>query len=145
MTDLISAIKSLPIYGIIDETLKRLSAEARNSDDDDNDSGHQMGHGAVDLAGTEIPFDRIGRIRARRTVVCHSEDCGASASEVTNVGAAEFVTMFLLSWPFGEESKTNNLRAYVNGTLEMPIPPILKQEIAMLRHQLRQIKAMFLE
>ena len=148
MTDLMSAIKSLPIYAIIDETLKGLSADSLNSDDDDDSSidhpASQGSRGDGDIVRAERPAHSIGRVRTR-SIVCASEGCGASASEVTDVGAAEFVTMFLLSWPFEEKSATNNLRAYVEGALEMPLPPILQQEIAMLRHQLRQIKIMFLE
>ena len=146
MSDLMSAIKSMPIYANVDEALKRLST---NNNVDEGEGVH-LGDGdvATSPAALTIPTRRIGRKRADSAVVCESAECGATAAEVTDVDSAEFITVFLLAWPFDGTRKTdgtntNNLRAYVDGALEMPLPPILQQEIAMLKHQLRQKKTMF--
>ena len=142
MSDLMSSIKSLPIYSIVDDTLRKL---IRN-----NNRNSEVGEDDLVATSSVIPTDRIGRTNSSRAVVCEGADCQANSPEVTDVGPSEFATMFLLSWPFDDndgnesESTTNNLRAYIEGALDMPLPPILQQEIAMLRHQLRQIKSMFL-
>ena len=139
----------MPIYANVEEALKRVST---NNNVDKEERVH-LGDGDVTTSpvALTIPARRIGRKRADSdSVVCESAECGATAADVTDVDAAEFITMFLLAWPFDGTRKTdgtntNNLRAYVDGALEMPLPPILQQEIAMLKHQLRQIKTMFSE
>ena len=141
-----SAIKTLPIYAIVRESLDRIAAN-NNSNIKKGDAANANLNSTV--RGPELLSSPFGFAHDVRSIACESDDCGAAATEVSEVGAAEFATMFLLAWPFNKTidglPTTNNLRSYVKGTLEMPLPPILQQEIAMLRHQLHNIKTMFVD
>ena len=141
-----SAIKTLPIYAIVRESLDRIAAN-NNSNIEKGDAANANLNSTV--RERELLSSPFGFAHDVRSIACESDDCGAAATEVSEVGAAEFATMFLLAWPFNKTidglPTTNNLRSYVKGTLEMPLPPILQQEIAMLRHQLHNIKTMFVD